>query len=228
MKIAVCDDDQKDLTVIENLLKEYDSNMNHCISFFSSADDFLDACKSNKFDIALLDIEMKGTNGYEAARLLSLNNNHPLMIFVTNSMAYSLKGYGLVFRYITKPVALNTLSDVMDAAIREVSANSFLFTVDGNSHVVKMDDIYYFEVYDHITVLHTIDETFSIRSTLKEVMSRLPHGYFGMPHKSYIVNFKHIKTATSTGIRLTNGFSVPVSRRKIKDFNKLFYLYLGR
>ena len=29
MKIAVCDDDQKDLTVIENLLKEYDSNMNH-------------------------------------------------------------------------------------------------------------------------------------------------------------------------------------------------------
>lgn len=228
MRIAICDDEQKDLALIHSLLMEYDSGKNHYILAFSNADDFLAACRKENFDIALLDIEMKGTNGYDAAKLLSLEDNHPLMIFITNSTAYSLKGYGVVFRYLTKPITLSVLSEVMDIAIREVSANSFLFITDGNSHVVRMDDIYYFEVYNHNTILHTIDESFSIRSTLKEVFSQLPQGYFGMPHQSYVVNFKYIKTATSSEIRLTNGDLIPMSRRKIKDFNKLFHSYLGR
>ena len=126
MKIAICDDEQEDLALIHDLLMKYDSGKNHYISDFSNADDFLAACRKENFDIALLDIEMKGTNGYDAAKLLSLEDNHPLMIFVTNNTAYSLKGYGVVFRYLTKPITLCLLSEVMDIAIREVLANSFL------------------------------------------------------------------------------------------------------
>lgn len=228
MRIAICDDEQKDLTLLKNLLSEYDASSQLEVSAFLSADSFLSACNDTDFDIALLDIEMKGTNGFEAAKILSLKDRHPLMIFVTNSTAYTIRGYGIVYRYLTKPLTIHALSEVMDSAIREVSANRFSFVVDGNSHIVRMEDIYYFEVYNHTTILHTMDETFSLRSTLKEVLSQLPQGYFGMPHQSYIVNFAHVKTATDTDIRLTNGAGVPVSRRRLKEFTHSLHSYLGR
>lgn len=228
MKIAICDDEQKDLTLLKNLLSEYDTSNQLEVSTFLSADSFLSACNDTNFDIALLDIEMKGTNGFEAAKILSLKDKHPLMIFVTNSTAYTIRGYGIVYRYLIKPLTLNALSEIMDSAIREVSANRFSFVVDGDSHIVRMEDIYYFEVYNHTTILHTMDETFSLRSTLKEVLSQLPQGYFGMPHQSYIVNFAHVKTATSADIRLTNGAGIPVSRRKLKEFTHSLHSYLGR
>lgn len=228
MKIAICDDEHKDLMLIKFLLKEYDASKQIDIFTFSNADDFLSACDKLNFDIALLDIEMKGTNGYEAAKLLSIKDAHPLMIFVTNSLEYSVRGYGLVFRYLTKPVTLESLSKVLDAAISEVTSNIFSLIIDGNSHIVKTNDIYYFEVYNHNIVLHTIDETFTTRSTLKDILSQLPQGYFGMPHQSYIVNFAHIKTAASTDIKLTNGARIPVSRRKFKEFSHLLHAYLGR
>lgn len=121
------------------------------MSTFLSADSFLSACSDTTYDIALLDIEMKGTNGFEAAKILSLKDKHPLMIFVTNSTAYTIRGYGIVYRYLIKPLTLNALSEIMDSAIREVSANRFSFVVDGDSHIVRMEDIYYFEVYNHTT-----------------------------------------------------------------------------
>lgn len=228
MRIALCDDDQKDLLLLNTLLSEYDISKQLEIVSFSNADDFLRECDKTEFDIALLDIEMKGTNGYDAAKLLSIKDNCPLMVFVTNSTTYSVRGYGLVFRYLVKPVQMDSLSAVMDASIREVKANRFSFAIDGSAHVLHMEDIYYIEVYNHTTILHTIDETFSLRLTLKDVLSQLPQGYFGMPHQSYIVNFVHVKTATVTLIRLTNSASIPVSRRKRKDFMHQLNSYLGR
>lgn len=228
MKIAICDDDQKDLDLIRCFLMEYDSGKNHYILAFSNADDFINACRKESFDIAFLGIEMKGTNGYDAAKLLSLEDNHPLMVFVTNSTEYSLKGYGIVFRYLTKPITLSVLSEVMDAAVREILANSFLFIVDGNSYVARIDDIYYFEVYNHNTFLHTLGEIFKIRLTLKEVLSQLPLGCFAVPHQSYVVNLKYVKKVTANEILLINEISIPISRRKMKDFGKQFHAYLGR
>lgn len=228
MKIAICDDECMDLTFTKKLIKEYDVSELLDVSTYTNSDDFLAACCKTHFDIALLDIEMAGTNGYEVATLLSAKDSHPLMIFVTKSMEYSIRGYGLVFRYLTKPVTLKSLSEVLDAAIREVTANSFSFAIDGGSHVIKNDDIYYFEVYNHSIILHAVDETFTIRSTLRDILSQLPQGYFGMPHQSYVVNLSHIKSSSATGIRLTNGAGIPVSRRKFKEFNRLLQMYLGR
>ncbi len=228
MRIAICDDEKKDLEQVIDLLNRYDSGNTFAVDKFTSADDFLKAVKEVNYDIALLDIEMNGTNGYEAARLLSTYDNHPLMIFITKSMKYTISGYGIVFRYLTKPLDYAMFSSAMDSAVREVNMNRFVFTIDGTAHAIKTDDIFYFEVYGHTTILHTVNDTFSIRSTLKDTFSTLPQGYFGMPHQSYLVNFNKISSYSSNRILLTNGAGIPVSRRRFKDFNKAFSSYLGR
>ena len=228
MHIALCDDEQTDLQAILILLKQYDQKSQIHVSLYTSAANLLIAAKDTTFDIAILDIEMSSPNGYEAALELRKQSAPPLIIFVTNSMEYTIRGYGVAFRYIAKPITLNDLSVVLDAAIREIRANRFSFSIDGTAYILQMQEIYYIEVYNHVTTLHTMDGEYSLRTTLKEVLSQLPQGYFGMPHQSYIVNFTHIKTATTQEITLTNGSHIPVSRRRQSEFARKLHSYLGR
>lgn len=228
MHIAICDDEALDLADLHSILRQYDLKKQFHISAFSSAAELLQSAKEVSYDIAILDIEMDSPNGYEAALVLAKQPSPPLIIFATNSMDYTIRGYGLAFRYIPKPLTLEKLSPVLDAAVREIYADRFAFSVDGVSHVLPMKDIYYIEVYNHVTTLHTMDDEYSLRTSMKELLSQLPQGYFGMPHQSYIVNFTHIKTATTQEVVLTNGAHIPVSRRRQADFIQQLHRYLGR
>lgn len=228
MRIAICDDDINDLQAIQAALTQYDISQTLDVSSFTRAKDLFAANSDTPFDIAILDIEMKTPNGYEIAQKLVEQENAPIIIFLTNSTAYAIRGYGIAFRYLTKPIDFSNLSKALDAAICEVKANSFTFTADGNSHVVRMKDIYYFEVFNHHTILHTMDQEFTFRATLKEIVADLPNGYFGSPHQSYIVNFMHVQTAMAGELHLTNGAVVPVSRRRQQEFEDQLHSYLGR
>lgn len=228
MRIAICDDDPKDLQAVHTALTQYDAAGNLKIASFTKASELFDANKKTPFDIAILDIEMNAPNGYEIAQQLVTQDAAPIIIFLTNSTAYAIRGYGIVFRYLTKPIVQDTLCKALDAAICEVKANSFVFTADGSSHVVRMKDIYYFEVFNHHTILHTMDREFTFRATLKEIVADLPKGYFGSPHQSYLVNFMHVQTAMAGELHLTNGAVVPISRRRQQEFEDQLHGYLGR
>ena len=228
MRVAICDDEHSDLLHLQKMLADYFLPGTAVIDCFSAAKELFESAMNVQYDLALLDIEMEGPNGYEIACKLIEQDSAPLIIFVTNSMAYTIRGYGIAFRYLTKPLDKEMLWAALDAATKEIAANRFTFSVDGTSYILTMDQIYYFEVFNHHTVLNTMDSEYVFRATLKEVVSQLPAGYFGMPHQSYIVNFNHIKTATVKDIQLTNGACIPMSRRRQKDFELQLHQYLGR
>ncbi len=225
MRIAICDDDPQDLQSVHAALTQCGIFK---ISSFTKASDLFAANTKTPFDIAILDIEMEAPNGYEIAEKLIRQKPAPIILFFTNSAAYAIRGYGIAFRYLTKPVDPDLLRQALDAAVCEVRANRFVFTADGNSHIVRMQDIYYFEVFNHHTVLHTGSKNFTFRATLKEITAKLPYGYFGSPHQSYLVNFMHVQTAMAGQLHLTNGAVVPVSRRRQQEFECQLYRYLGR
>ncbi len=228
MYVAICDDEERDLNTIYKILNEYIKGNQFNICCFSSGEELLSSTKKVSYDIVVLDIEMKSPNGYEVALQLKKLFSPPLVIFATKSMAYTIQGYGVAFRYIPKPITFEKLSPVIDAAVREIRANRLVVDIDGTTHILHMQDVYYIEVYNHVTTIHTIDEEFSLRKTLKEMLCQLPQGYFGSPHQSYIVNFSHIKTATSQQVTLTNGVRIPVSRRRHNSFMLQLQSYLGR
>lgn len=228
MRIAICDDDPKDLHALRLAIEQYDVIRNMEVASFGRASDLYAANARTAFDIAILDIEMSAPNGYEVAQKLIEQDNAPIIIFLTNSTAYSVRGYGVAFRYLTKPIEQVQLRKALNAAICEVKANRFIFTTEGISHVIRMNDIYYFEVFNHYAVLHTMDKEYTFRATLKEIAIDLPSGYFGSPHQSYLVNFVHVKTAMAKELHLTNGAVVPISRRKQQEFEDQLHAYLGR
>ncbi len=228
MNIAICDDDIQDLNILSSLVKQYSQLHLFEIHCFTSAESLYNNSKLTHFDIIILDIEMPGPNGYEIAKRLIKDEPKPLIIFVTNSMEYTIIGYGIAFRYIPKPLSYEKLSDALNIAINEVHSNRFVFYLEGISHVLRIEDIYYFEVFEHNIHIHTLNTEYAFRDTLKNILSKLPPGYFGIPHQSYVVNFHHIQHAGSTEIQLTNGTHIPISRRKATQFQNAFHKYLGR
>ena len=52
---------------------------------------------------------MEGMNGYQAAEELNKLPDIPLIIFITQSGAYIIRGYEVAFRYLKKPVEYRTL-----------------------------------------------------------------------------------------------------------------------
>ena len=226
MRIAICDDDERDLQALQAAVSAFDRGKTLEVCAFSSAIE-LYAAKTS-FDVAVLDIEMPPPNGYDIAKRLIEDGPAPVIIFLTNSMAYTLRGYGVAFRYLVKPIDQEQLEKALSDALLEASAKRFTFTADGLSHIIRMEDIYYFEVFNHHTVLHTADRSYTFRATLKGILSELPAGYFGAPHQSYIVNFSHLKIALAKELHLTNGAVIPVSRRKQQEFDDQLRAYLRR
>lgn len=47
---------------------------------------------------------MELTSGFEAAELLMSKKQKPLIVFVTKSTAYTVRGYDVAFHYLVKPI----------------------------------------------------------------------------------------------------------------------------
>ena len=228
MRIAICDDDESDLNLIASMIHKYDVSGLMQISSFQTATELFQQARSTQFDIALLDIEMNSPNGYEIARQLINQESPPIIIFVTNSSAYTTRGYGVAHRYLTKPLSKALLWEALDTAILKIKANRFTFMIDGGAYVTRIEDIYYFEIFNHVAVIHTCDNEYTFRAALRDIAMQLPTGYFGAPHQSYLVNFTHVKSAHTNEVILTNGVHIPVSRRKLKQFQEELHNFLGR
>jgi DNA-binding LytR/AlgR family response regulator len=227
MRLAVCDDEEREVNTILELLHGYRCIQQTDITCFSSALSLYESSQQEPFDIVLLDIEMSHPTGYEIAQKLITEPQTPLIIFVTNSMEYTLLGYGVAFRYLTKPLSAETLYPVLDCAIAKLANNRFSFSINDTTYILKTNDIYYIDVYNHTTIVHTVDKNYTLRSSLKDILKQLPSSSFSCPNQSYLVNLAHVDTYSTSEVKLSNGTSIPISRRRLTDFEYALNHYLG-
>ena len=137
MNIAVCDDDLDDLNLLLFLLRQYNDTLP--ITTFSSAQELLTASKQTFFDLIFLDIEMHAPNGFEVAQVLMQNDDKPLIVFVTKSSEYTLRGYGIAFRYLTKPISYSAISRIMSLAIEQIAPQKITITSRGQTFLLSLD-----------------------------------------------------------------------------------------
>ena len=126
MRIAICDDEHQERLNIEILVKRYAPELS--VSPFSSADELLIASKTTFFPLIFLDIEMDNTNGFEAAKELMSGSAKPLIVFVTKSTEYTIRGYDVAFHYLVKPLNEEKFHEVLERALRLIIPRYFSFT----------------------------------------------------------------------------------------------------
>lgn len=228
LRVGICDDEAQDLAKLLNLIKLYDMENQLQVTSFLHAKDILTAFKELEFDIVILDIEMAPPTGFDIAKELAHAQNPPVIIFATKSSVYAMKGYGIAIRYLQKPIIRENLFEALDAAIADATAHRLTFQMDSTLVALFLRDIQYIEAFGHYVVIHTAQNEYRFRSTLKDIMQRLPRGYFTSPHKSYVVNLEHIRSASATEIVLDCGAAVPIGRKRMQEFNEALYHFLGR
>jgi len=226
--LAICDDEAEDLAKTLALVKEYDTTKRLRITSLSCPDTLMHPQEPESIDIVLMDIEMEPVSGFDAASQIVSLPHPPVIIFTTKSSAYALKGYGIAIRYLQKPLSRDAFFEALDVAVAEASAHRLTIHADNTLHTVLLRDVEYIEIFGHYAVIHTQKESYRFRSTLKDILSRLPQGYFVPTHKSFIVNLEHIRSATATQASLSCGACIPISRSRQQEFNQALYRFLGR
>lgn len=226
MKIAICDDDQHDLDLVCSLVRQYDNNFD--LTTFISAKELMDSFQSGFFDLVFLDIEMESPNGFEAAEVLMAQAEKPLIVFVTNSSEYILRGYGIAFRYLTKPITYESVKTVLDLALERIIPQKIVLSPKKQTLLLSVSDIYCIEIQNHTIILRTKVGQFEQRGKLKDIEEQLPSISFAKPHNSYIVNLAEVRSIGSKSLTLTNGDNIPVSQRNRKPFELALFQYVRR
>ena len=132
INIIVADDEPIERLVVKRLIEKYFSDQLNCIEAVNGreAKDFY---FSNNCKIALLDIEMPGINGLEAAEAIRKQDKEAVIIFLTafDEFDYARRAlYVKALDYLLKPTDENELVIALEEAISLVTSNILLDVSD--------------------------------------------------------------------------------------------------
>ncbi len=230
LQIAVCDDNAIDSGYVLNLLNTWAEERNLPIQteHFPSAERFLFHYAENKrYDILLLDIEMKAMNGVTLAKTIRKENEDVQIIFLTAYPDYVSEGYDVAaLHYLMKPVIPEKLFTVLDRAafVCRKKVPSVVLPYNGELLRLPADSILYAEALSHSVEVVTENTSYEIKKSLSEMQALLGDSFICC-HRSYLVGLHAIWRLSKTEITLENGKGIPLSRRAAPAVHKAFISY---
>ncbi|MCK9290141.1 MAG: LytTR family DNA-binding domain-containing protein [Bacteroidales bacterium] len=189
-------------------------------------------------DLVFLDIEMPDGSGFRLLEYKELPEF--VVIFTTAFDQFAIKAIRYAaLDYLLKPIVPEELMDAVEKVRmhkeKESSMKNYevllsnlkssmsetrkivLSTLE-KKHVVDVDSILRCESDNYYTHFYfTNGKHLLISKTLKDVEAMLEGGSFIRPHKSHLINTRHIQNFIREEggmITLSNGDRIPVSRRK--------------
>ena len=200
--IAVVEDSAQDRAVLDSYLEKYqqEKNCHFQITHFSDGDEIALGYKGG-YDLILMDIEMTFMDGMSAAEEIRRADPEVLIIFITNSPQYAIKGYAVqALDYILKPLSYYAFCQRMNH-VRELLGRR-------QKH------------------FHTKQGEVHSTGSMRDVEQKLPPENFFRSSKAYLVNLEHVDGIQDEDA-IVNGERVQISRAKRKAFLAALNHYMG-
>ena len=184
------------------------------------------------YDLVLLDIDLPGISGMEAAQLMRVYDETTPIIFVTNLAKYAVKGYEVgATGFIVKPVSWGNLAMNLDRALRVIHQNvgrAIMVPTDDGMRVVPFSQLVYAEVTGHRLTYHLEDgSTLEARGSLGQFESELSGAPIVRISKSCVVNMDKIVLVRPQGVQVATGEALPISRTRKREVMDAVTDYLG-
>ena len=134
-----------------------------------------------------------------------------------------------VFRYLSKPLDKQRLFRNLDDALKHYNNISLKIAIETKDSICTLSttDIISVEARERKVIVHTVQQDFISIHNMNYWKECLPSGSFFQTHRSFIVNFLHIKEFDHSLVYLDKRLlTAYLTRRKYHPFKDAYLLYL--
>ena len=235
LRCLIADDEPIARQILENYIKNipYLEVVTSCKNAF----EVMEVLQNETIDVLLLDINMPKLSGIGLLKSLA---KRPEVIITTAYPEYAIEGFELsVTDYLLKPFSIErfiqaihkvqqklAISSNEKIVVTETNKVNETFFVKSDKKIIKLnyDEVFYVEAYGNYIKIYT-DSMLLTTQTLTEFLEKVPASFLRI-HKSYVVNFKHLKLIEGNQMVLLNNTKLPIGKsykkavlERINDYN---------
>ncbi len=216
MRIAVCDDNPKELERIKGCFCRIQGYDLVC-SYFDSTSTVMEILKTENspYDLYILDIEMPGMNGLKLAKSIREKDSRALFVFLTSYTRYMKDVFDVVtFDFIEKPISDEKLLQILERAATylNITSQHFSFGYRASRYSLKYDRILYIEKKGRQELIHTFEDVYKTNMTLEEIWKQLNPKSFVHIHSSYIINLYNLDRKDNEIAIMRNGEKLHITK----------------
>lgn len=201
------------------------------VEVLASALEFVNSRRSA--DLVLMDIDMPGINGMEAAEIFRGYDAATPLIFVTNLAQYAVRGYSVdALDFVVKPVEYPDFAMRMDRALRVMRRNAqstiALPTSEG-VRVIPLSDLVFIDMLKHDVCYHLADgSVLRERGSMREAAEQLGEKGFLKISSGCLINMACVVRVGGESVEMADGTELYFSRSQRKRALETLANYLGR
>ncbi len=228
MRIAICDDSQKEQKRMVNALRElYPTAEPEC---FSTGKELLRAAKeAPAFGVVFLDVYLTEENGMDIAKELMECSPETYVVFVTVSREHAVDAFSLsAVHYLVKPVDKEGLAEVFRRleTLRVKERTMITVSVGHESYAIYLDEICYVQSVSHAKEIYLTDgRKVRVWMSLDELELKLNHHFLKI-NRGTIVNMEQIYRIGSDSCVLQDGTNLEFARRERTRIRAIYNDYL--
>lgn len=239
-RIFIVDDEAINLTIVKRIVSSSFAKTT-IVGQATNIEDMVEGVNNLRPDILILDINLGNREVFEGLEIIGYT---PQIVFVSSQDNYAIEAFKFnAVDFVLKPIQQDRLVSAISKAIRRlelennhyqftevsknISANSRFITVSSidKHEIVRLNEIMYVKAEGRCVSFHLKDgkKVYSYKNLMEYNFLYEKNPFFIKVNRSYIINFEHvIKVIKKVGVycELINGIMIPVSRRKIPDFNR--------
>jgi two-component system, LytTR family, response regulator len=173
------------------------------------------ALNGGDVDVAILDIQMPGLNGFD---VLNLVGHRPLVVFVTAYDEFAVRAFEeRALDYLLKPVQQRRFDEMLQRVRAQLSKRTgpILRVPSANGDLLlDAHEVDWIEAVDYCAAIHSRGRRYVVRESLRSLEARLDATMFVRVHRGALVRIGHVRELRKESVMLRDGTEVPLSRRR--------------
>ncbi len=236
MRIAICDDDERELHHLSELLTVYQSGRRGSVDWrmYCNGTDFLCEMRGGEYDLVLLDILMPGINGIQVARELRERDQNVRIILLSSTPDFAVESYNVgAYHYLLKPADSNLLFQLLDKVEDELKVQEeqgFLLKNREGVFKIAYTKLEYVEVINKTVFFYLTDGVIhEVSGSLTDFEEKFSDRTdFIKTHRAYLVNLDCVQSMEANFVVTRSGHRIPVSRPRRKQVRETYMRYMHR
>lgn len=231
MNCIVVDDDDMSRGILEELITNTPGLT--LDADFPNAMQAIKFLNQNTVDLIFLDIHMPGFSGFDLIQTLK---SPPKIILTSSDRNFGIEAFEheCIVDYLQKPLTKNRFEKAIKKAQlfsppaklpASIPANTsqrdedLFVNIDRRLIKIEYAGILYIESKGDYIRINTEKKNFTVHTTIKKIMEKLPADMFVQVHRSYIINIKKIVDIEDNSILIEKNV-IPISRANRDELMK--------